>query len=151
LAALPAPNPAASNAALAATTPRPLDGGSDLYIGAPRQADNRAWTGQAGGAVAAASPPPASQPLIRTDPIATRSVTLASTGRGLTFEQAQAQLAARGVSWQRLETWGDRGDWKFSCSIPNPQNHAISRTYEATAHTPIAAVQAVLDQLSKER
>ena len=66
-----------------------------------------------------------------------------------TYEQAQAILAARGVSWQRLE--GDQGKWKFSCSIPNPQNRNISRTYEARDADHLAAIQAVLDQISKER
>jgi len=55
----------------------------------------------------------------------------------LTYEGAQAQLTARGVTWQRLETWGDQGDWKFTCSIPNKQNPYISRTYEAEAHDPL--------------
>src|ERR1700687_1581570 len=65
----------------------------------------------------------------------------------LTYEQAQASLTARGVTWQRLETWGDQGDWKFTCSIPNRQNAYISRTYEAEAHDPLSAVRGVLDQL----
>src|SRR5947199_151609 len=30
-----------------------------------------------------------------------------------TFEQLQAMLAARGVTWQRLEAEGEAGRWKF--------------------------------------
>ena len=53
--------------------------------------------------------------------------------------------------WQRLDTVGDNGGWKYSCSVPNRQNPTIRRTYEATAGDPVAAVRAVLDQLSQEQ
>jgi hypothetical protein len=69
----------------------------------------------------------------------------------LSYEEAQARLTARGVAWQRLETWGDQGDWKFTCSIPNRQNPYISRTYEAEAHDPLAALHSVLDQLEHDQ
>ena len=69
----------------------------------------------------------------------------------LSYEEAQARLTARGVVWQRLETWGDQGDWKFTCSIPNRQNPYISRTYEAEAHDPLSALHGVLDQLEHDQ
>jgi hypothetical protein len=61
-----------------------------------------------------------------------------------------ALLQARGVKWRRLETVGERNESQFSCSIPNPQNPYISRTYEARAATDIAAIQAVLDQIDRD-
>lgn len=70
--------------------------------------------------------------------------------RVCTFEQAQAFLQSRGVKWQCLQTWGDQGAWKFSCSIPNAKNAYISRTYESQAPTDLAAVQAVIDQIERD-
>jgi hypothetical protein len=67
-----------------------------------------------------------------------------------TYEQLQAQLTARGVSWQQLESSGDHG-WKFSCSVPKRQNPKVSRTYEATAATDLGAIRAALDQINKEQ
>jgi hypothetical protein len=58
---------------------------------------------------------------------------------------------ARGITWFRLETADDAGGYKFSCSIPNRQNRLINRTYEAQAPSELAAIQAVLDQIDKER
>src|SRR5919197_974311 len=55
---------------------------------------------------------------------------------GATFEQLQAMLAARGVTWQRLETVGHTGQWKFTCAIPNPQMPGTRRNYESTAGGP---------------
>ncbi len=69
----------------------------------------------------------------------------------ITYEQAQERLAARGVAWQRLETGGEQGEWKFSCSIPNRQNPNVSRTYEARACDFLTAIRAVLDQIDKEQ
>ncbi len=109
----------------------------------------QSWQGSAEGAVLNA-PQPLYQPVARRDPSMARTVAPVSAGRVMTYEQAQALLAARGVKWQRLETWGDAGNWKFSCSIPNRQNAFISRTYEAQAPSYLAAVQAVLAQIESE-
>jgi hypothetical protein len=84
-------------------------------------------------------------------PVATPGFALTGGGRATTYEQAQALLAARGVKVQRLESTGENGEWKFICSVPNRQNPQISRTYEARATDPIAAVRAVLDQLDKDQ
>jgi hypothetical protein len=72
----------------------------------------------------------------------------------LTFEQAQQILKQYGVTWQRLETVGDQGQWKFRCSIPNPANRSVNRWYETTRplpYDPLTAVRAVIDQLQKEQ
>lgn len=71
--------------------------------------------------------------------------------RNSSYEQAQAQLAARGVIWQRLESAGDTGEWKFSCSIPSRQNPNIRRTYEGRARDALGAIQAVLEQMDKDQ
>jgi hypothetical protein len=68
-----------------------------------------------------------------------------------TFEQAQALLRARGVTWQRLETGGTAGEWKFTCSVPNRQNPNIGQTYEGRANDQIAAIRAVLDKIDADQ
>lgn len=73
-----------------------------------------------------------------------------TSSRIASYEQAQSYLASQGVTWQRLETWGDKGEWKFSCSIPNKQNQYISRNYEAKAPDYLAAIQAVVEQMQKD-
>jgi hypothetical protein len=78
----------------------------------------------------------------------------ASSTAALTFEQAQQILKQYGVTWQRLETWGDQGQWKFRCSIPNPSNPSVNRWFETTKplpNDPLTAVRAVIDQLQKEQ
>jgi hypothetical protein len=84
------------------------------------------------------------------EPASAQTSSLVISGGVLSYEQAQAQLAAHGVTWQRLETTGDNS-WKFSCSVPNPQNKFISRTYEGQARDYLSAMRAVLDQIAKER
>jgi hypothetical protein len=59
-------------------------------------------------------------------------------------------LKARGMVFYRLETWGDNGDLKFSCAIPNRQNPNIRRMYEALAHDPLVALQSTLDQVDRD-
>jgi hypothetical protein len=66
------------------------------------------------------------------------------------FEQMQAQLAQRGVIWQALQA-GEHGDWKFTCSIPNPQNPKLRRTYEAQGTDYLSAMRAVLEKIDKEQ
>lgn len=65
------------------------------------------------------------------------------------YEQLQQQLRARGMTWYRQETW--QGGVKFSCSVPNPINPTFDRTYEATARDYQSALQAVLDQIDRDR
>jgi hypothetical protein len=74
----------------------------------------------------------------------------AAATRLASYEQARAQLQARGVTWFRLET-SDQGGYQFSCSIPNRQNKNLSRNYETQAQTELAAIQAALEQIDKEQ
>jgi hypothetical protein len=174
---MPGPTSTGSTAALASVNPRPIDGTHDLRIpdGNVAANGNSAWNGGAGGigtappinvptgpaATSTASPvalapggqlqqpPPGFAPVSRMQ--SGGAAPSAGSNGSMTYEDAQARLTARGVSWQRLETWGDQGDWKFTCSIPNKQNPYISRTYEAEAHDPLSAVRGVLDQLDHDQ
>lgn len=133
-----------SNAALAAGAgPKPLPGGTDLRIG--NASTPGTWQGQPGGTGATLQPP---QPPVQ--PVS--SVRGVSPGgpRITSYEQAIALLSAKGVKWRRLETIGEQNQSQFSCSIPNPQNPFISRTYEARAATDLDAIQAVIDQIGKD-
>jgi hypothetical protein len=65
------------------------------------------------------------------------------------FKQVQDQLAARGVTWQSLV--GDTNGWKFRCSLPNRDNPAINRAYEASAANYLDAIRAVLEKIDQER
>jgi hypothetical protein len=138
-----------STAALASNPPQqPLDGGRDLRIGDTHAQDNQPWRGQGtptATAINRPEPPPA-------NPSAQMAAQSTASGGGshpMSYEQAQAALTAHGVTWQRLEST-DQGSWKFSCSVPNPQNRLLSRTYEGTAHDYLSAIQSVIDQVSKD-
>src|SRR5262249_5227690 len=128
---LPAPQGPTSTAALATGSTAALDANHDLRIpgrenspGSPSNG-NASWEAQGTPASAAAHAPEAT-PVARADvPPPGSGVVLAGGVRVGSYEQAQAVLAARGVTWQRLETWGEEGEWKFSCSIPNRQNAHI--------------------------
>jgi hypothetical protein len=61
-----------------------------------------------------------------------------------------ALLQARGATFQRLETTGDGGEWKYSCSVPHPNNPNIRRNYEASGRDPRSAMVAVLKQMDQE-
>jgi hypothetical protein len=142
---------------LAAGVPRSFDSANDLRI-ASGQANPAPANGLPQGTVtgmeregAVLRPPqavldPASRPGAPVAP-----ATPVSGGRGGSYEQLQTQLAARGVTWQRLECTGENEDWKFSCSVPNRQNPNLRRTYEAHAREALAAIQAVLDQMDKDK
>jgi hypothetical protein len=62
-------------------------------------------------------------------------------------------LVSRGVTMQKLETIGDRGEWKFSCAIPNRQIPNLRRNYEAQAVGPygLAAMRAVIGRIDLEQ
>ncbi|GIW79850.1 MAG: hypothetical protein KatS3mg105_1657 [Gemmatales bacterium] len=156
-----------SNAVLAPSPSAPLNEENELRIADPaRQPGPPATTnwsspGATGNNFVPAST--ASATLSQPVPISTASrnsglagpappyVPPVSDGSRLTYEQAQVILRSYGVTWQRLETWGDDGQWKFSCSVPNPNNAYISRNYEARGATYLDAIQAVLEQLRNEQ
>jgi len=164
--ALPPPNPTAqppappaapaasltSNAALAGGTPATFDHSHDLQIGSPSMPG--AYSGASSPTPAAATvlhrPEPLFEPPARHDSMLKQMFGFTGASHGATYEQLKAQLVARGVTFVRLETWGDHGGWKFTCSIPNKQNPYISRTYEAQAQDDLGAIRAVIEQMDKE-
>jgi hypothetical protein len=97
---------------------------------------------QPGGAVTTGAPMPAAP------------VPLARSASSMTFEEAQQYLKQRGVIWQRLETWGDQGQWKFRCSVPLPGTTGLNRTYETEspgAADPLTAMRTVIDKIEKDQ
>jgi hypothetical protein len=113
--------------------PQPVQENTALLTPVASTDTNFQRTAAPGPAVAASSVPPAG---------------------ALSFEQAQLLLKQHGVTWQRLETWGDKGQWKFRCSIPNPSNPSVNRWFETTKplpSDPLTAVRAVIEQIQKEQ
>jgi hypothetical protein len=155
-----------TTAALAAGTPATvLDNEHNLRIGGDTArsspAAGNSWQAQGAGSGVqlngpeTAHPPEAPHvtPVPSAEPppvVRASSAVPAGAGAGW-YDQALDVLKQRGVTWHRLETWGDQGEYKFSCSIPKPQNKFISTTYEARGRDPRSAVQAVLDQIDKAR
>jgi hypothetical protein len=134
----------ASNAALASgASPKPLPGGTDLRIAGPNTPGT--WQGQTGATLQ--TPQPATPPA---QPVSSVRGVAPAGPRVTSYEQAMALLTAKGVKWRRLETIGEPSQSQFSCSIPNPRNAFISRTYEARAATDLEAIQAVIDQINKD-
>jgi hypothetical protein len=165
--ALPAPSSSTSPAALAPGSFQPLDSNRELRIGNGDSSNVKTtmtgnnWKGQnAPSGVTLNRPEPAtpeSAPL-RPEPrpevrgaAPSGALTFAGGNRMMSYEQAEAVLTAKGVTWQRLETWGDAGEWKFSCSIPNRNNPNIRRTYEARSNDSLGALRAVLDQIDRDQ
>jgi hypothetical protein len=65
------------------------------------------------------------------------------------YQQVMEKLRARGMTWMRLETTGESGWWKFSCTIADRQNPGIEQRYEATGNGEggLAAMRAVLEKI----
>jgi hypothetical protein len=86
-------------------------------------------------------------------PTPAASVSLSTPVSNMSFEEAQKYLKQRGVIWQRLETWGDQGQWKFQCSLPIPGSPHINRTYvtDPLPNDPLTAVRIVLDKIEKDQ
>jgi hypothetical protein len=67
-----------------------------------------------------------------------------------TFDEAQQFLKQHGVNWQRLDMEDD-GRWKYECSIPNPANSRMNRTYQTSRPfpDPLSAIRAVITQIEQ--
>ncbi len=154
-----APSSATSNAALAAGVPlRAPDKDHDLRIGpAQGSGGSDGWAKQASATAADRAgavlrpPEPIVEPAPRQEPNPGYKPVPPATSRLSTVEEAKAQLAARGATYQKLEPVAETGEWKFICFVPNRQNPKIHRTHEARARDPLAAMQAVLEQIDKEQ
>jgi hypothetical protein len=171
---LPATHSLTSPAALASgTTPTPenprdlrISGGTSVVPASMAGSGTARGAAPGGGVLEAPQPvpettsnlPPAASPDANFQRTAASSPAIAASSASatavMTFEQAQQILKQYGVTWQRLETWGDQGQWKFRCSIPNPSNPSVNRWFETTKplpYDPLTAVRAVIDQLHKEQ
>lgn len=85
------------------------------------------------------------------DSAVTPTAAVATPPQASSYEQLRQLLLTRGVTYMRLETWGNQGGWRFTCSLLNPHDPSKMRTYEAEAQQDLAAMQAVLDQMDKDR
>jgi hypothetical protein len=142
---IPVPAGSSSNAALASGPPRALNQDRDLRIG------EQGGQGPTSGGAILRRPEPAGEPLSQHDRMQQAPTVMPAGGvRAVSYEQLQAQLASRGVAFQRLETGNDPGEWRFTCSIPSRQNPSSLRTYKGTGRTDLAAIQAVLEQIERE-
>jgi hypothetical protein len=162
---LPAPSAVTSPAALTTGANPTLTSGQDLRItpapgtlGAPTQQWNNTPAPSSGAVLNVpqpiqdpnrGSPPPlAAPPASPMTNVALTGGTLLSGGD--VYQQLQDALAARGVTWQSLETI-DTGEWRFICSVPNRQNPNIGRRYEARGRTGPDAMRAVLSKIDREQ
>src|SRR5262245_42076740 len=72
----------------------------------------------------------------------------ASPAAGWDYDQLQAQLRARRVTWHRLESFGD--GFKFTCQyVPDPAHPDFHRMYEATARDYRSAILAVIERIDR--
>ena len=151
--AAPAPSSSgnASTAALASSTAASPDGSYPLRIGGGTPGDGRTWSGPNASTASLQRPEPPGDPVAHGDPQPARLTppqTASTAPTAMTFEQAQAQLEAKGVIWQQ---WSQAdGQWKFSCAVPNPQDRTKSRRYDATGRDYVSAVQAALDKITSD-
>jgi hypothetical protein len=148
---LPAASSATNTASLALN--QPLEGGRELAIQGPRgSVGPNTWNGPGRPADGTGTVLDKPQPIVPVSRTTTDTAQPANefdrAGRVAgTYEQLQAELAARGMNWYRQEKWGD--GVKFTCTIPNRANPNKARTYEAVAGTDVAALRLVLDQVDK--
>jgi hypothetical protein len=157
--AIPTETSGGPNAVLAGTPPssglripagNTTGGGSSTSSGGP-------WRGSDSGAVLKApeivgGPAPLPPATSGFGPApAGAPVTLTSGGAITTMEQAYAALKQRGVTWSNLQQL-DRGEWKFICAIPNPQNATNQTKYVGSApgENGLAAIRAILDQIDRD-
>jgi hypothetical protein len=157
---LAAPSSATSPAALARGAFQPLDPEHHLQIASGgSKPGNVTWRGQGGVVLNQPQSVPQTTPILippapaapTGEPRSASPLVLTGGTRADSLEEALAQIDSRGATWSRLETWGDNGEWKFSCSIPVKQTPGIRRTYEARARDRLSAIRAVLQQIEQEQ
>jgi hypothetical protein len=127
-----------------------LDPSRDLRIGNPGAVagtGNGPWRGQSGGSIPAATTGGSQGQLTSIQAQPRPAVT--GGYQGASMDALFTLLQARGVTWHRLETWGDNGEWKYSCSVPDPKNPRIRHNFEARGRDSKAALVAVLEQMDK--
>jgi hypothetical protein len=148
----PSPSGNASTAALASSTAASPDGSYPLKIGGGAPGDGRTWSGPNASTASLQRPEPPGDPVAHGDPQPTRlappQTPSAAAPALMTFEQALAQLEAKGVLWKQ---WTEAdGQVKLSCAVPNPQDRSKSRRYEVTSRDYISAAQAALEKITSD-
>jgi hypothetical protein len=78
-------------------------------------------------------------------------VPASSTAQNTAQADLEARVRGAGATWTRLDSWVDKGQYKYTCRIPDRQNPQNLKVFEATASDPIAAMQVVLDQIQRKR
>jgi hypothetical protein len=65
------------------------------------------------------------------------------------YQQIMDKLEARGMTWMSLQTTGETGVWKFSCTVADRNNPGIEQRYEALGNgeSGLAAMRAVLEKI----
>ncbi len=169
LPALPAAGGTVSPAAIAGGTDPALAPASDpsynLRIAAPSNPDAN-WHNQPTASGTQPQPPdplmglsnPATIPvkvqLATTTTANTLPITNPPAGpaRIDTYQQAQEQLAARGVVGQQLLQIGENGVWEFRCSVPVPGNPSIHNVYkvQAPGENGVAAIRLVIQKIDAD-
>lgn len=170
---IPIPISSTSPAALASSTPRTQIGGNDLRIASPRTSPNRdGWNTQPALAAdtnpnptiyANATMPPAATASItplraqdstppRAEPLPMVSPVSLPIGpkQEPTLDQLYAQLNARGMLFQKLDSNTDNTEWTFTCIVPRKSDPNVRRTYTGRASSSVGAVRVVLDQIDKD-
>jgi hypothetical protein len=155
---MPAPSSSTSTAALAAGGFQPLDPTRDLRIG---NGDSRTPEGgtrvPVAGSTAVLNPPKSTTDraptgLLTSDPKANSSIQPVGAASGGSNDAVLELLKARGVTWYRVEASPENtSEFKFSCSVPNPNNPNVRRMYEAHGPDQRSAMLAVLKQMDEER
>jgi hypothetical protein len=70
------------------------------------------------------------------------------------YEQLQQMLRERGVVWQQLKTVpGGRGEWLFTCAIPDPTAPGLQLHIEGQAadEQGLAAIRAALKEIDRKQ
>jgi hypothetical protein len=70
-----------------------------------------------------------------------------ATGNADAVQSLMDELKKRSVAWVKMEMQADTGQWKFSCSIPNPKNPNYRSLIEAKAATLPEAMHLAIDKI----
>ena len=146
----PATPPSENPAGLTSSGRGPLDPTRpDLRIGGA-DSGTPAWQGSAGGTGGVALQPP--QPLGSGGAVPLQpAAQLTGNATTPTYEQLRAQLVKRGVSLVTITTNYETGETTLMCQVPKSGSPNVHQTYQTRARDEVSALQAILDQLSKDQ
>lgn len=67
------------------------------------------------------------------------------------FQAIQQRLQSLGATYYRLETWGQKNQFRFQCRMAVRENTHFARQFEATDPDPVLAMRRVLEQVERWR